>query len=109
MPTFSQLISNTRRQKKKRRGYRGLQRCPQRRGVCARVYVRLVYTRNGKTKSILPRRTLFVIPKFKSLIRPKGDEIYGFFWCKSNHMRNEKQFLNGHQAMERGIMQNEKA
>lgn len=42
MPTISQLIQNTRRQKKRRRGYRGLQGCPQRRGVCARVYVRLV-------------------------------------------------------------------
>nr|YP_002519729.1 ribosomal protein S12 [Gnetum parvifolium]YP_002559316.1 ribosomal protein S12 [Gnetum parvifolium]YP_009917974.1 ribosomal protein S12 [Gnetum luofuense]YP_009917982.1 ribosomal protein S12 [Gnetum luofuense]ANZ53858.1 ribosomal protein S12 [Gnetum hainanense]ANZ53990.1 ribosomal protein S12 [Gnetum montanum]ANZ54122.1 ribosomal protein S12 [Gnetum pendulum]ANZ53660.1 ribosomal protein S12 [Gnetum parvifolium]ANZ53664.1 ribosomal protein S12 [Gnetum parvifolium] len=39
MPTISQLIQNTRRQKKKRRGYRGLQGCPQRRGVCARVYI----------------------------------------------------------------------
>nr|ANZ53528.1 ribosomal protein S12 [Gnetum gnemon]ANZ53532.1 ribosomal protein S12 [Gnetum gnemon] len=39
MPTIPQLIRNTRRQKKKRRGSRGLQGCPQRRGVCARVYI----------------------------------------------------------------------
>nr|YP_009193229.1 ribosomal protein S12 [Gnetum ula]BAT70170.1 ribosomal protein S12 [Gnetum ula] len=39
MPTISQLIKNMRCQKKKRRVSRGLQGCPQRRGVCARVYI----------------------------------------------------------------------
>nr|ANZ53594.1 ribosomal protein S12 [Gnetum gnemon]ANZ53598.1 ribosomal protein S12 [Gnetum gnemon] len=39
MPTIPQLIRDTRPPKKKRRGYRGLQGCPQRRGVCARVYI----------------------------------------------------------------------
>nr|BAH11205.1 ribosomal protein S12 [Welwitschia mirabilis] len=39
MPTNPQLIRDARQQKKKKRGSRGLQRCPQRRGVCARVYV----------------------------------------------------------------------
>lgn len=38
MPTINQLIRNPRRPKSKRNKVPALQKCPQRRGVCTRVY-----------------------------------------------------------------------
>ncbi len=38
MPTISQLVRNGRQRKIKKSNTRALQRCPQKRGVCVRVY-----------------------------------------------------------------------
>ena len=38
MPTISQLVRNGRQRKVKKSNTRALQRCPQKRGVCVRVY-----------------------------------------------------------------------
>jgi small subunit ribosomal protein S12 len=42
MPTIQQLIRNKRQQIEDGTKSPALKRCPQRRGVCTRVYVRLV-------------------------------------------------------------------
>jgi small subunit ribosomal protein S12 len=43
MPTIQQLIRNKRQVAEKRTKSPALKACPQRRGVCTRVYVRLVW------------------------------------------------------------------
>ncbi|WP_425268128.1 hypothetical protein [Enterobacter hormaechei] len=43
MPTIQQLIRNARQPIRKRKKSPALRGCPQRKGVCARVYVRLVW------------------------------------------------------------------
>ena len=42
MPTIKQLLRNRRQQKKNVKKSPALKGCPQRRGTCTRVYVRLV-------------------------------------------------------------------
>ncbi|RMF19138.1 MAG: 30S ribosomal protein S12 [Candidatus Dadabacteria bacterium] len=39
MPTINQLVRHARKQKKKKNKAPALQACPQRRGVCTRVYI----------------------------------------------------------------------
>ncbi|YP_008239228.1 ribosomal protein S12 (chloroplast) [Triticum urartu] len=48
MPTVKQLIRNARQPIRNARKTAALKGCPQRRGTCARVYVRLVQTINPK-------------------------------------------------------------
>ncbi|YP_008815729.1 ribosomal protein S12 (plastid) [Setaria italica] len=48
MPTVKQLIRNARQPIRNARKSAALKGCPQRRGTCARVYVRLVQTINPK-------------------------------------------------------------
>lgn len=48
MPTIQQLIRNRRQPVENRTKSPALRGCPQRRGVCTRVYVRLVWIRNLK-------------------------------------------------------------
>lgn len=48
MPTIQQLIRNARQPIENRKKSPALRGCPQRRGVCARVYVRLVRIRSWK-------------------------------------------------------------
>ena len=47
MPTITQLLRNIRQQKKNGKKSPALKGCPQRRGTCARVYVRLVQIMNS--------------------------------------------------------------
>jgi small subunit ribosomal protein S12 len=46
MPTIQQLIRNRRQPIENRTKSPALRGCPQRRGVCTRVYVRLVIIKN---------------------------------------------------------------
>lgn len=46
MPTIQQLIRNRRQAIENRTKSPALRGCPQRRGVCTRVYVRLVMIKN---------------------------------------------------------------
>lgn len=47
MPTIQQLIRNKRETAENRTKSPALKKCPQRRGVCTRVYVRLVKNNNN--------------------------------------------------------------
>lgn len=47
MPTITQLLRNIRQPKKNGKKSPALKGCPQRRGTCARVYVRLVQIMNS--------------------------------------------------------------
>ena len=50
MPTIKQLLRNRRQQKKNVKKSPALKGCPQRRGTCTRVYVRLVQITIGRKK-----------------------------------------------------------
>jgi hypothetical protein len=88
MPTIQQLIRNARQPIENRKKSPALRGCPQRRGVCARVYVRLVWIRNlnrlGNSYNGITEEFSRCNQDPSSNLT--GDEIYGFHWCKSNHL-----------------------
>jgi len=111
MPTIKQLIRNTRQPIRNVTKSPALRGCPQRRGTCTRVYVRLVsiilwagtktrkqtfqYQWSVPANRIERKKEPHSPSKKlkKSIIPPVVYEFYGFHWCKSNH--DEKQFPFG--------------
>nr|YP_009249743.1 ribosomal protein S12 [Pinus sibirica]ALO20480.1 ribosomal protein S12 [Pinus sibirica] len=74
MPTIQQLIRNARQPIENRKKSPALRGCPQRRGVCARVYVRLVWIIN----TITPKKPNSALRKVARVRLTSGFEITAY-------------------------------
>nr|YP_011028736.1 ribosomal protein S12 [Ctenium concissum]YP_011028780.1 ribosomal protein S12 [Ctenium concissum]YP_011028819.1 ribosomal protein S12 [Ctenium plumosum]YP_011028863.1 ribosomal protein S12 [Ctenium plumosum]YP_011028902.1 ribosomal protein S12 [Ctenium polystachyum]YP_011028946.1 ribosomal protein S12 [Ctenium polystachyum]YP_011029068.1 ribosomal protein S12 [Ctenium aromaticum]YP_011029080.1 ribosomal protein S12 [Ctenium aromaticum]WNT99337.1 ribosomal protein S12 [Ctenium concissum] len=77
MPTVKQLIRNARQPIRNARKTPALKGCPQRRGTCARVYVRLVQIMNSN-KTINPKKPNSALRKVARVRLTSGFEITAY-------------------------------
>nr|YP_009072222.1 ribosomal protein S12 [Echinochloa oryzicola]YP_009072265.1 ribosomal protein S12 [Echinochloa oryzicola]AHL29659.2 ribosomal protein S12 [Echinochloa oryzicola]AHL29699.2 ribosomal protein S12 [Echinochloa oryzicola] len=77
MPTVKQLIRNARQPIRNARKSAALKGCPQRRGTCARVYVRLVQIMSSN-KTINPKKPNSALRKVARVRLTSGFEITAY-------------------------------
>nr|YP_011028651.1 ribosomal protein S12 [Ctenium newtonii]YP_011028695.1 ribosomal protein S12 [Ctenium newtonii]YP_011029001.1 ribosomal protein S12 [Kampochloa brachyphylla]YP_011029002.1 ribosomal protein S12 [Kampochloa brachyphylla]WNT99000.1 ribosomal protein S12 [Ctenium concinnum]WNT99001.1 ribosomal protein S12 [Ctenium concinnum]WNT99083.1 ribosomal protein S12 [Ctenium concinnum]WNT99085.1 ribosomal protein S12 [Ctenium concinnum]WNT99167.1 ribosomal protein S12 [Ctenium concinnum] len=77
MPTVKQLIRNARQPIRNARKTPALKGCPQRRGTCARVYVRLVQIMSSN-KTINPKKPNSALRKVARVRLTSGFEITAY-------------------------------